>query len=157
MIISAGVLSGVLISRKTTNRILFFEQLLLFLTALREKLGYTLSDISTLLCTEQKMIEPLLITMSENLMHSGTKKAAKTAVSSISSSYGLKDSDKKLLLDFFSELGLSDCDGQLAHCDLYISLVKQLLDSQREESIKKSKLYRMLGTFCGIGAGLFFL
>lgn len=151
------MLSGLLISRKATNRILFFEQFLLFLTSLREKLGYTMSELLMLLHSEQKMINPMLSVMADNLMSCGTKKAANLAVNSLPTTYGLNENDKKLLLDFFSDLGATDCDGQLSHCDLYISLVKQLLDSQREESIKKSKLYRLLGTFCGIGAGLFFL
>ena len=146
-----------MISRRTANRILFFDQLLLFLTALREKLGYTLSELPTLLSSEQKMIDPMLGVMADNLLTLGTKESASTAIRSIPHSYGLNDSDKKLVFDFFSSLGSTDCDGELAHCDLYISLVKQLLDLQREESLKKSKLYRLLGTFCGIGAGLFFI
>lgn len=150
-------MSGILLSQKATNRILFFDQLLLYLSSLREKLGYTLGELPSLLKSEQKMINPILSSMSDNLMELGTKASAEKAVASIPASYGIQDSDKKLLYDFFSSLGSTDCDGQLAHCDLYISLVKKLIDSQREESAKKSKLYRMLGIFCGIGAGLFFI
>lgn len=136
---------------------MFFDQLLIYLSSLREKLGYTLSELPSLLKSEQKMINPILKAMSVNLMELGTKDSAKAAVASIPASYGLNVSDKKLVYDFFSSLGSTDCDGQLAHCDLYISLVEKLVNAQREESAKKSKLYRMLGIFCGIGAGLFFI
>lgn len=136
---------------------MFFDQLLIYLSSLREKLGYTLSELPSLLKSEQKMINPILKAMSANLIELGTKDSAKAAVASIPASYGLNVSDKKLVYDFFSSLGSTDCDGQLAHCDLYISLVEKLVNAQREESAKKSKLYRMLGIFCGIGAGLFFI
>lgn len=150
-------MSGVLLSQKATNRIIFFDQLLIYLSSLREKLGYTLSELPSLLKSEQKMINPILSAMSDKLMELGTKDSAKAAVASIPASFGLNGSDKKLVYDFFSSLGSTDCDGQLAHCDLYISLVEKLVNTQREESAKKSKLYRLLGIFCGIGAGLFFI
>lgn len=150
-------MSGVLLSQKATNRIIFFDQLLIYLSSLREKLGYTLSELPSLLKSEQKMINPILSAMSDKLMELGIKDSAKAAVASIPASFGLNGSDKKLVYDFFSSLGSTDCDGQLAHCDLYISLVEKLVNTQREESAKKSKLYRLLGIFCGIGAGLFFI
>ena len=97
---------------------MFFDQLLIYLSSLREKLGYTLSELPSLLKSEQKMINPILKAMSANLMELGTKDSAKAAVASIPASYGLNVSDKKLVYDFFSSLGSTDCDGQLAHCDL---------------------------------------
>lgn len=103
------------------------------------------------------MLAPILQTLVESLDGGGMKTAAQKAVASIPQSYGLNESDKKLVCDFFSLLGTSDCDGQTAHCELYISLIKQLLSSQREEAAKKSKLMRLLGIFAGIGVGLFFL
>lgn len=136
---------------------MFFEQLLVFITELREKLNYTLSDASELLQSDQKMISRMLEILVENLEFCGMKTAAQKAVSALPSGFGLKPDDKKMVYDFFSSFGTSDCSSQLSHCDLYISLIKQLLSSQKEEAIKKSKLVRLLGTFSGIGIGLFFL
>ena len=157
MIMAAGALAGVMISKRATNRIQFFEQFLLYLNGLRGKLGYTLGELRTLLLSDEKMLSQMLKTMSGKLFDLGREGAAREAISMLPSSYGLKSEDKKLIYGFLSELGSSDCDSQLAHCELYISLVNGLLSSQREEAAKKSRLYRLLGVFSGIGAGLFFL
>lgn len=155
MIIAAGTLAGAMISRRCTDRLRFFDELLVFLTAFRQRLSYTLSDLPHLLTSDSEMLSPFLTSLSQNIPLGGSASAAKQAMNNLPD--GLKMSDKKLVYDFFSSLGSSDCDGELAHCDLYISLVKQLLSSQRKESEKRAKLYRLLGTFLGIGAGLFFL
>lgn len=157
MIIAAGTLAGTMISRRCTDRLHFFDELLVFLTSFRQRLSYTLSDLSLLLTSDSPMLSDFLNSLSENIPLGGSQAATKQAIEALPVSYGLKTSDKKLVCDFFSSLGSCDCEGELAHCDLYISLVKQLLSSQREEAEKKAKLYRLLGTFLGIGAGLFFL
>lgn len=136
---------------------MFFEQFLIFITELKEKLSYTLSSASEILYSDQKMITNMLSVLVKNLEKSGMRVSAKAAVESLPSGYGLSAADKKLIYDFFSSFGSSDCDSQLSHCELYLSLIRQLLLSQREESAKKSKLMRLLGTFCGMGVGLFFL
>lgn len=136
---------------------MFFEQLLVFITELREKLNYTLQSASELLQSDQQMINRMLQLLVENLEQCGMKKSAQKAVDALPPAFGLKADDKKLVYDFFSSFGTSDCTSQLSHCDLYISLIKQLLLSQKDEAIKKTKLVRLLGTFSGIGVGLFFL
>lgn len=155
MIIAAGALSGAMISRKCTDRLRFFDELLLFLTAFRQRLSYTMSDLTCLLTSDSELLSPFLNSLSQNIPVGGSAVAAKQAMKLLPSA--LKLSDKKLVYEFFAPLGSNDCEGELAHCDLYISLVKQLLSSQREDAEKKAKLYRLLGTFMGIGAGLFFL
>lgn len=124
---------------------------------MRERLNYTLVDVKRLLIGNQKMIEKLLEDIRTNIDSQGIGAAVVKAVGLLPKSYGLDKDDKKLICDFFSLIGTSDCDSQLSHCDLYISLIKQLLSSQKEEAVKKSKLYRLLGVFSGIGAGLFFI
>lgn len=146
-----------MISKRITNRILFFEQLLIFITGLKERLNYTLSSLSELLHSDQKMLAPVLEALVEGLNGCGIKTAAQRAVASIPQSYGLNEGDKELVCDFFSLLGTSDCDSQTAHCELYISLIEQMLSSQKDEAAKKSRLMRLLGIFSGIGIGLFFL
>ena len=146
-----------MISQRTTNRIIFFERLLLFLTTVRDRLSYTMDDASQILKSDEKMLSGMLEVMRESTPRLGAKEAAKMAVGSIPRSYGLKLEDKKTVYDFLSGFGSFDCDGEISHCEMYISVVNRILSSQREEAAKKSRLYKLLGTFSGIGAGLFFM
>lgn len=70
-------------------------------------------------------------------------------VDNLSSNLGLVKEDKILLKRFSMEIGVSDVEGQISHCDLYkrlflerLKLVKDLVDT-------KARLFRILGFSLG--------
>ena len=75
-------------------------------------------------------------------------------VSVIPSKFGLKNSDRVLLLEFGEQLGKTDVDGQLKHLELYEELFKKQLTDAENEINKKSKLYKTMGFFVGTAAAL---
>lgn len=67
---------------------------------------------------------------------------------------GFSPKDFKLLTGFGEEFGSSDTAGQIAHFNLYESLVSSALEEAKGERNRKSKLYRMLGIFGGTAAAI---
>ena len=75
-------------------------------------------------------------------------------VNTIPTKFGLKNSDRVLLLEFGEQLGKTDVDGQLKHLELYEALFKKQLTDAENEINKKSKLYKTMGFFVGTAAAL---
>lgn len=67
---------------------------------------------------------------------------------------GLKAKDIQLMERFGAELGYSDIQGQIAHCELTVKLLEVQIEQARDEQKKKSKLFSMLGLFLGTGVVL---
>ncbi|WP_243577975.1 stage III sporulation protein AB [Clostridium minihomine] len=67
---------------------------------------------------------------------------------------GLKAQDLDYIRDFGRGFGMTDLEGQLAHCQLYLGFISNALTEAREEKEKKARLYCMLGLFGGIAAAL---
>ncbi len=63
----------------------------------------------------------------------------------------------QLLSEFGQGVGVSDLEGQLAHCELYLARFDELLAAARAEYAKKGKLYLLLGGFAGLAAALLML
>ena len=62
--------------------------------------------------------------------------------------------DRMLLREFGEGLGVSDVEGQIAHCTLYAGKLEFLLRQARTEQTQKSKLYVTLGISAGAVLGL---
>ena len=67
---------------------------------------------------------------------------------------GLKLKDKRLIEQFGAELGHTDIEGQIAHCEVTAKLLEEQIEQAREEKKKKSKLFSMLGLCFGTGIAL---
>lgn len=61
----------------------------------------------------------------------------------------LRTCDEEVLLRFGERLGVTDTEGQLNNCELYIGLLKELHISAKEEVENKSKLLRVMGFSSG--------
>ena len=73
----------------------------------------------------------------------------KKCVSALSMCTALNKEDKRLLYRFGENLGVTDTEGQLSHCDLYIKLFNVQLKKAREAEEKNTKLYKILGFSLG--------
>ena len=67
---------------------------------------------------------------------------------------GAADEEKKLILQFCSELGTSDTEGQLSMLDSLKVLTDELRGRRSEEYAKYGRLYRTAGLLFGLMAGI---
>ena len=65
--------------------------------------------------------------------------------------------DEELLREFGKGLGVSDTEGQTAHCKLYGELFSRQAEAARRDAANKGKLYIMLGLAGGLGLSLLLL
>lgn len=66
----------------------------------------------------------------------------------------LTQEDRAVIAGFGEGFGLSDTDGQMAHCGLYMDLTRKLLAGAEDDCARKCKLYQMLGVCGGAVAAL---
>lgn len=76
-------------------------------------------------------------------------KSFEYAVKNIKKSFSLINSDKNLLIDFGTKLGLTDVEGQVAHIGLFAELFNERLNLIKEQENSKTNLYRVLGFSLG--------
>lgn len=72
------------------------------------------------------------------------------SVKTFSSESKLTEKETEILLRFGENLGVTDTEGQLKNCDLYIELVSELISAAKDEEEKKSRLYRVMGFSFGM-------
>lgn len=65
-----------------------------------------------------------------------------------------KTEETELLLSLGRSLGTCDVNGQLSLIELHSEKLNALRKAAAEESLKKGKLFRSVGTLCGIGAAV---
>ncbi len=82
------------------------------------------------------------------------EQAWKGGIEAGSKGRGLKLKDIQLIEHFGRDLGNSDIQGQIAHCEGSIKLLEVQIELAREEQKKKSKLFSILGLFFGTGVVL---
>lgn len=70
---------------------------------------------------------------------------------------GLRESDREILKNFGRELGRSDVEGQLAHCEAFEAILKEQARAARAEAVSKGKLYLTLGVAGGLCVALILL
>ena len=66
----------------------------------------------------------------------------------------LNTDDQKAIGDFFENIGLGDTENQLNICSLYSKELSIRLDEARKELREKSKLFKSLGFFIGLGVAI---
>lgn len=67
----------------------------------------------------------------------------------IPKSSGLNKDDRKIIRDFGQNLGVTDIEGQINNCELYLRLFEDMLNNSKELEKTRSRLYRILGFSCG--------
>lgn len=76
--------------------------------------------------------------------------AMKNALHDCQKELALEAEDIRLVLLFAGDIGVSDAEGQIAHCDRCIALVKARLTQLREKNTPRIKLFRSGGILAGI-------
>ena len=152
MAVSAG-LAGCAESHKLSLRVTELEKFLRFVSSARTEIRYTALPVEELIRRhggELALWKPCMESLEQGKSFSeawndGVRNSGKM---------GLTGRDRELLENFGSGLGVTDIEGQLAHCGLYEELTKKGLEEAKEEKGKKARLYQMLGFSAGLAAAL---
>lgn len=67
---------------------------------------------------------------------------------------GLNEGDKKLIYEFFEQIGMGDTEQQMKICALYESELNFRLNDAEKEYNDKSKIIKSLGFFAGLGIAI---
>lgn len=154
MLISITTLLGFLESYKLRLRVETLETFLKVIGLMETQMRFYQLPLRQIM--EKHSGDMALLWQCHLLLQTGKsfEQAWKSAVEAGTKGKGLKEKDKRLICAFGEELGRTDIDGQIAHCRVTEQLLQEQLQIAREEKKKKSKLFTMLGLFCGTGAAL---
>ncbi len=149
LIITASVSVGWSKSKQLSNRKVFLQEFIAFLTTLSTNFRFNSADIFTLtaLSLGEKLAANISFANPQNLSF---EQIWQMQIKILPRSYSLKKQDISLLNEFGAELGKTDVEGQLKHIELYKSLFTKQLYEAEELIVQKSKLYKTLGLFVGI-------
>lgn len=151
---------GYAIAHRLAVRVKFLQQYLQFINYIETEIRYAQRVLSEITNGYQNNTEfkNFLVVLKENLQSNPSfSEAWQNAVQAIPDSYGLLRQDKDLIREFGKELGSTDVMGQIALCSLNKSLISAVLETAKEEKIKKSKLYFMLGSSFGMCVAIILL
>lgn len=154
LILLAGAAAGYVQSRKLSMRVSFLEQCVRLVSALETEIRYNAGSIGELIKKhiQDSPYHSFLKNCLQNLQRgSPFEKAWSGCVEAIPREYGLLEEDRAALDEFGKGLGVSDTDGQVNHCKLYLGVLRDRLKDAKTEKEKKGKLYFMLGTSLGAG------
>lgn len=83
-------------------------------------------------------------------------KAWDCAISEAKPYLSLEKSDIDVLKSFGNTFGTTDVEGQIANCERYCDLLRQRLESARQDKVKRGRMYTSLGVLAGIFFAVFF-
>lgn len=133
--------------------------MLSFITTISTQIRYSGDALFQILERENSVVLSPLVSecMRQICKGNSFQKSWNMGVQNLPGSYGLKEEETALLTEFGKGLGVTDIDGQLAHCELYRERFSVRLKELKEEKETKVKLYRSLGVFLGMALALFIL
>lgn len=146
-------------SIKISNRVHLLEALILFLEQMKTGIRYNSAQISRLVISISSREEFRALTFlsecSENLDRKiAFPKAWKQGVETAFKTGDIGEQEKDILISFGQGLGISDIEGQLSNCDVYIELISNMLLKARHEKESKGRLYTTLGLLSGLGTAI---
>lgn len=154
LLVASSFSVGLSMSKSLYRRKAFIKSFIVFVDSLATHIRYNTDDIFNLvsMCADSEELKCFEYFSNPN--NQPFDKLWSKSVLTIPRAYSLTKSDADLLLQFGSQLGKTDIDGQLKHIMLYKDFFKKQLDDAEEAIIKKSKLYKTMGLFAGTAAAL---
>jgi len=111
------------------------------ITELRDRIFYDGSEVVTLV--KAAFGELPLVVIEDGRIHTAD--------------CGIADSERKIIEDFFNRLGTTERQGEVSRAELCLSLLKEKNKIISEETVKKAKLYRILGICGGLFLAIIFV
>ncbi len=153
LLIGAGALAGYSESLRLKMRVLRLEEFLRFLQTAETAMRFAAEPLFKIL---QKHGESLaFLRECRSLMEKGESfdEAWNHSMKKAAAS-GFSREDVERLREFGAGWGVTDTEGQIAHCRLSKELLEAQLQEARLQKQTKARLYQMLGIFGGIGAAI---
>lgn len=148
--VSSAFMCGCCFSKRLYKRRDFLRSFSAFLDSMSTDIRYTSDDIFTVVsrCCNFKELE--CFNVSDNCIAQPFENAWNECIENIPKQYVLTQEDLAIVKELGLKLGKTDVEGQLKHIEHYRVLIENQLKKAEEEISQKSRLYRVLGLFCGI-------
>lgn len=159
ILVTSGTMIGFLKAKQLSGRVDFLEEYISLLTYIETQVRYSYECVTDILVhyEDSERLSFIGDCVDKTLNGEIFSEAWRSSVSNIPIDRGLKNEDINLIRGFGKEFGLSDIEGQIAHCKLHKQLMQDRLNDARIQKQKKSRLYQMLGASLGLCIGLLFI
>lgn len=150
------ILTANYLGRSTSVRVNTLERFSLIIRSIKTYIGFSktpLTQIVRKLETDQDFSDNPFICLLNLKLGNGEDffEAWRDSLESVRSGSRLSDDDVSLLCSFANGLGVSDLNGQLENCDMFLSLIDTRLDALRPKAVTRMKVFNSLGL---LAAGL---
>ena len=147
--------AGLMKSRSLSKRVHELESFLSALSLISTEIRYFASPTDTIMKKLAKSSEYAKLKVfeycAENLEQiRDFPKAWNDAIGMAKPYLSLENDDIKALKDYGASFGTTDADGQAANCERYSELLRQRLESAKEDKAKRGRMFSSLGVLCGI-------
>jgi len=143
-------------SYNLSARVNLLSSFLMLIEDIKEQIRYTCIDTETLLKNYtncERYSQLCFLPELQTLCQKG-RWNLKNIKSAVVAAPFARPEDTETFASFFEGLGKSDLQGQLTHCNLYISILNRALENARKESSEKGRLFCLLGLFSGLAVAL---
>lgn len=157
LIISCGIFAGMYYAKKAADKTKFISEYISFLTQAKTMICFSCTEIKEILTKVHSV--PLMENMiSDTLKNMNNGKAFsdawKCAVISAEKRKEFDSSDLPLLLSFSEGFGELGAEEETEKIELYLASAALRFDELQKDTFVKQRLYRTVGTFCGILAAV---
>ncbi len=159
MLVTSGGFGGYLAACRYARKALFLKQYAEFISNVSTQIRFTGCPLSEIL-KNQFVPEPLGVYInkcSQLLNHYPFLEAWNKTFESCAKDTGISKEEEKMILDFGVNLGGSDIEGQITHCEYNTELLKPYLNHAVDDKKTKSKLALILGMCMGLALALMFI
>lgn len=144
-------------AEKFKKRVIFLEQYISFISDINTQIRFTMQPIENIIknCSSTNKFLDFIKAIDKKMKKNiAFNKAWESSICILKDKFSLKETEINLIKKFGNGLGVSDIDGQQAHCKVNLNFAKEALSLAKDEKNKKEKLYKVLGVSAGVCAAL---
>lgn len=155
LIIICGTLGGIYFSLRLKKKSEFLEQYLIFLNRVRTMIEYGNMSVRDIFgeLKNISVIEPVL-TDTEKFLDDGENFENAWKMSVDKNMKEFDKSDIEMIYFFGKSFGVTDKNGEISKIDLHSQMIKERLDTLKNDMVSKTRIYRILGMFGGVLAAV---
>ncbi len=153
MLVICGALSGQVMCKRLRQRAIMLEDYLRFLTQTQALIGYTAESAESILENVRglKLLTPMLDN-ARSLMKGGL--SFRDAWCRSVRDYISEKEERELICAFGETFGTGNISGELSKLELHKESAVRMQRELLEDIKIKKRLYRTMGTFCGVLAAV---
>lgn len=144
-------------AEKLKKRVYFLEQYISFISDINTQIRFTMQPIENIIktCSSSNVFLDFIEAIDKKIKKNISFKSAwESSIYILKDKFYLKENEINLVKKFGVGLGISDIDGQQAHCKVNLNFAKEALSLAKDEKNKKEKLYKVLGVSAGVCVAL---